>query len=203
MAADTLRACPDGKPVRDGHKEPYMGLKWTAARGTKSGGSTFCTRSFWSLWLPGRSVSDWRWFVRVRNNPNPRRKRAERVAIVFLSDLGSRASSAGGRHLRGSKDHSDHFGFLNRKRLEVAGMRPCQSGTDAHMRRARRTPSNSSRHYAPPTACGRAVTQEKSQDLRISGLFFEWLWCLLFYFLFLFFRASSGISGPQDLRAFF
>ena len=95
-----------------------------------------------------------------------------------------------------------HFGFLNRKRLEVAGMRPCQSGTDAHMRRARRTPSNSSRHYAPPTACGRAVTQEKSQDLRISGLFFEWLWCLLFYFLFLFFRASSGISGPQDLRAF-
>ena len=139
----------------------------------------------------------------MRNNPNPRRKRAERVAIVFLSDLGSRASSAGGRHLRGSKDHSDHFGFLNRKRLEVAGMRPCQSGTDAHMRRARRTPSNSSRHYAPPTACGRAVTQEKSQDLRISGLFFEWLWCFAFYFLFLFFRASSGISGPQDLRALF
>ena len=136
--------------MRDGHKGPYKGPKWSAEWDTKSVSSTFSRGPFWSLWLPGRSVSDWRWFVRVRNNPNPMRKRAERVAIVFLSDLGSRASSAGGRRLRGSKDHSDHFGFLNRKRLEVAGMRPCQSGTDAHMRRARRTPSNSSRHYAPP-----------------------------------------------------
>ena len=74
-----------------------MGLKWTAARGTKSGGSTFCTRSFWSLWLPGRSVSDWRWFVRVRNNPNPRRSFAGRVAIVFSQRHGLTRARGGDR----------------------------------------------------------------------------------------------------------
>ena len=146
-------------------------------RSAKSVSSTFLTRSFWSLWLPDRTVSDWRWLVPVLAYPAPMRTRAGRVAHrPFLR--GPPPPIPARRWVTGPILST----FLGaswpiRTRLGGARTSPRLSGTDAHTSQARRHRQPRSR-VTPSTTCGRGhsgvkcLAHSRPQDLRTSGFYF-------------------------------